>query len=255
MEQNKTLLIILSVALFLAAILSVGLWFFYPREEVAGTPASVESAGVLAGDPIEWVRRNEIPALTQSGEEAKDDVIIVYGESPEEKIPEVSAPARSNSAAPYPPAVTSPPVRSPAVSTAPAVKKSPPPAPAAPRVAAAPRAADTGTKPATTPSAPAPAPKAAPPASAPKTVRVREFSIQVGAFSSRDRADELNEVLKEKGLSGQVFYADGPRLYRLRIGPYTNQSEAEKFLGWVRSIDGFQDSMIFERTATRTVVN
>jgi hypothetical protein len=67
--------------------------------------------------------------------------------------------------------------------------------------------------------------------------------------------EELNEVLKEKGLAGQVFYADGPKLYRLRIGPYTNQAEAEKFLAWVRSIDGFQDSMIFERSTTRTSVN
>ena len=112
------------------------------------------------------------------------------------------------------------------------------------------------------PSIPA-APAARPQTSAPatkteprtKTVTVKEYSIQVGAFSSRDRVEELNEVLKEKGLAGHIFYADGPGLYRLRIGPYTNQAEAEKFLGWVRSIDGFQDSMIFERNATRTVVN
>ncbi|MDR1932756.1 MAG: SPOR domain-containing protein [Spirochaetales bacterium] len=235
MEQNKTLLIILSVALFLAAILSVGLWFFYPREEAAGTPMAVESAEALAGDPIEWVRRNEIPALTQSEPVPGDDLIIVYGETPEEK-PAETDPARSNSAAPYPPAVTLPQAAAPAVKkeTVPAVSK--------------PRTPDSTVT-------PAPAKPAAKPAPAAKTVQVREFSIQVGAFSSRDRAEELNEVLKAKGLAGQVFYADGPKLYRLRIGPYTNQNEAEKFLGWVRGIDGFQDSMIFERTTARQVVN
>jgi DedD protein len=100
--------------------------------------------------------------------------------------------------------------------------------------------------------APAP-PVSAPPAAYP--VRGREFSIQVGAFSSRDRAEALNEVLKEKGLVGNVVYADGPRLYRLRIGPYTNKEEAEKFLGWVRTMNGFESSMIFERGPARAAVN
>ena len=217
MEQNKTLLVILSAALFLAAILSVGLWFFYPREEVAGAPASTDSAGTLTGDPIEWVRRNELPPLTQSEAEAKDDVIIVYGH-PENENPATTAP--------YPPATPPPSV------TVPTVKKELPAVPK-PQVVATPKPAAPQTK----------------------TVTVKEYSIQVGAFSNRDRVEELNEVLKGKGLAGHVSYVDGANLYRLRIGPYTNQAEAEKFLTWVRGIDGFQDSMIFERKATRTVVN
>jgi cell division septation protein DedD len=225
MEQNKTLLVILSVALFLAAILSVGLWFFYSREEFAGSPAAPEAAGNLTDDPIEWVRRNEIPALNQSETEPKDDLIIVYGQSetqPADPVREGAAPYPPEA---QPPAIT-PPVKKQEVPAV-VIPKSPP-RPAAPK--------------------PAPQPQT-------KTVRVKEYSIQVGAFSNRDRVEELSEVLKEKGLAGQVFYADGPKLYRLRIGPYTNQAEAEKFLAWVRSIDGFQDSMIFERSATRTIVN
>jgi cell division protein FtsN len=233
MEQNKTLLVILSVALFLAAILSVGLWFFYPREDVAGNPAGMESAAVVSDDPIEWVRRNEIPALTPQPEAPQKD-IIVYGEDPEKSGD--ASPATTNSV-PYPPASAPPAV------TAPAPKKEPVPAVTKPRIAA----------PAPKPAASAPKPSA--PAPETRSVRVKEFSIQVGAFSSRDRAEELNEVLKEKGLTGQVFFADGPQLYRLRIGPYTNKDEAEKFLGWVRSINGFESSMIFERNAIRTVAN
>jgi cell division protein FtsN len=236
MEQNKTLLIILSVALFLAAILSVGLWFFYPREETAGVSVAGETARAEADDPIEWVRRNNFPALSQpEPEDPQEDVIIVhpvYGETPEEKLPAEADPvqadpARSNPV-PYPPA--------PPAVTAPAVK----PPPASPPPARQPEKPRTVT---------------APPPAAPKTVTVQEYSIQVGAYSSRDRAEELNQVLKEKGLAGQVFYADGPRLYRLRIGPYTNKAEAEKFLGWVRTINGFEESMIFERKAARTVAN
>jgi cell division septation protein DedD len=224
MEQNKTLLVILSVALFLAAILSVGLWFFYSREEIAGGPVAAEAVGNLTDDPIEWVRRNEIPSLARNETEPKDDLIILYGQT------ETENPAQKD-AAPYPPSAQPP------AGAAPPVKKQEVPTVAIPK--SPPR-----------PSAPKPAPQPQT-----KTVRVKEYSIQVGAFSNRDRVEELNEVLKEKGLAGQVFYADGPKLYRLRIGPYTNQAEAEKFLAWVRSIDGFQDSMIFERSATRTTVN
>ena len=215
MEQNRTLLVIVSVALFLAAILSVGLWFFYPREEIAGTPAAADTTGII--DPIEWVRRNEMPPLTSTPAEPKDDIVIVYGLSDDEK-------PVTPGTAPFPPAQSAPPV------TLPGIKKDVPSVPR-PQV-----------------TSPKPAPQT-------KTVSVKEYSIQVGAFSNRDRVEELNEVLKEKGLAGQVSFADGPKLYRLRIGPYTNQEEAQKFLSWVRSIDGFQNSMIFERMATRTVVN
>ncbi|MDR1626708.1 MAG: SPOR domain-containing protein [Spirochaetia bacterium] len=223
MEQNKTLLIILSVALFLATILSVGLWFFYPREDVAGSPPDAENAAVLADDPIEWVRRNEIPALAPQPETPKEDLIIVYGEKPEQGDKTDPPPA-----APYPSAPVAP----------------RPPAPKKEQVSPVPR-----------PQVKAPPAVSAPAPARTRSVRVTEFSIQVGAFSSRDRAEELNEVLKEKGLAGQVFYAEGPRLYRLRIGPYTNRGEAEKFLGWVRGINGFESSMIFERNATRTIAN
>ncbi|MDR1317033.1 MAG: SPOR domain-containing protein [Spirochaetales bacterium] len=232
MEQNKTLLIIVSVALFLATILSIGLWCFYPREDVAGSPdTDPHSAALVSDDPIEWVRRNEIPALTPQPEgiSPKEDLIIVYGEDP--------GPA----AAPPPPAVAPP---SPYPPAAPQLVPPPPSRKEAPAASAPPEK----------PRVRVPAPPAAAPPVA-YTARGREFSIQVGAFSSRDRAEELNEVLKEKGLMGQVVYADGPKLYRLRIGPYTNKDEAEKFLGWVRTMNGFESSMIFERNAVRATAN
>jgi DedD protein len=63
--------------------------------------------------------------------------------------------------------------------------------------------------------------------------------------------------LKEKGLAGQIVVreVEGTRFYRLRIGPYENKAEAEKFLNWVKEIKGFEESMIFERRGTRTVAN
>ncbi|MDR2588209.1 MAG: SPOR domain-containing protein [Spirochaetales bacterium] len=226
MERNKILLIILSACLFLAAIVSVGLWFFYPREQAVGLSQQTEETHTSGDDPIEWVRRSDFPALSQAPQEQQEDMIIVYGESGEEN---------KTAAAPTPPEsvpyTAKPPA--PAVS-APVEKPAPPPAPVKPA-------------PPKTAKAPKPAPQ--------KTASVKEYSIQVGAYSTRSRAEEMNQVLKAKGLAGWVFYADGRNVYRLRIGPYTNKAEAEKFLGWVRSIQGFEESQIYERNAVRTAAN
>jgi len=86
MEQNKTLLIIVSVALFLACLLGVGLWLFYPRGKPAekGPVAATEKSPNF--DPIEWVRtKDEFPKLQPKAEEKKEDVVILYGEKTEKK--------------------------------------------------------------------------------------------------------------------------------------------------------------------------
>jgi cell division protein FtsN len=91
----------------------------------------------------------------------------------------------------------------------------------------------------------------------PKTVTVKEYTIQVGSFTSLDKAEEAGKLLKAKGLNGQIVVREvgGTRYYRLRIGPYENKEEAEKFLSWVKEIRGFESSMIFEGKGTRTVAN
>jgi len=235
MEQNKTLLIILSVALFLAAVLSLGLWFFHPRGTETGGSAVAKTGEATTFDPIEWVRtREDFPALKEPEDKHRDDVIIVYGEDPKAPKPPVET-------APAPPPAPPPPPSAapmPSTTTVPAPKT----------VSPAPPPAKDGEKP--RPSAPAAK-------GTPKTAAIREYSIQVGSFASRDRAEEAGRVLREKGLSGQILSREvnGSRFYRLRIGPYTNKEEAEKFLGWVRGIQGFENSLIFEGWATRPVAN
>jgi cell division protein FtsN len=219
MEQNKVLLIIVSVALFVAALLSVGLWLFYPRQSAAVSSPVAESGKPSSFDPIEWVRtKEEFPALQTSEDEDKDDVIIVYGEK------EAPKPAPST-----------------------------PPAPTTP-VPAAPKPAEPVAQPAP---APRPQPKKPEVKPKPRAVTVREYSIQVGSFSSRDKAEEAGKLLKDKGLAGQILSREvnGAQFYRLRIGPYENKGEAEKFLTWVRGIQGFENSLIFEGYATKTVAN
>jgi cell division protein FtsN len=217
MEQNKILLITVSVALFLAAILSVGLWLFYPRQKEAGASAVTPAGKSSTFDPIEWVRtREEYPSFTERKDDKKDDVIIVYGE---EKAPQTreQAPAAPKT-----------------VPVADIPRQAPEPPKAAPRPRQEPAAVQK-----------------------PKTVTVREYSIQVGSFSSRDRAEQAGQVLRDKGLAGQIVSREvnGAQFYRLRVGPYTNKAEAEKFLTWIRQIQGFENSLIFEGYGTRTVPN
>lgn len=230
MEQNKNLLIIVSVALFLSSLLGVGLWLFYPRGKPAetGLVATIEQSPDF--DPIEWVRtKEEFPQLQPKEEEKKEDVVILYGEKTEKKqvSPALSAPATApEPARQIPPKVLSP---------TPSVTKKP--APPVSTIKKAPEKDRT--------------------AAVPKTVTVKEYSIQVGSFTSPDKAEEAGKLLKAKGLNGQIVVRDvaGIRYYRLRIGPYENKEEAEKFLSWVKEIRGFENSMIFEGRGTRTIAN
>ncbi|MGO9409969.1 MAG: SPOR domain-containing protein [Spirochaetia bacterium] len=73
-----------------------------------------------------------------------------------------------------------------------------------------------------------------------------DFWIQTGSYKSQSKADELIATLADKGLSGKVFSYDvhGGTYYRVRIGPYTNQGEADKFLSIVKQIQGLETSYV-----------
>lgn len=93
---------------------------------------------------------------------------------------------------------------------------------------------------------PTPVPK---PTTPPRRLeRVTEYWIQAGSFQSRSKADALNEKLVEHGFQGQVKTREvnSSTYYRVRIGPYQNKKEAEKFLEWLKVLDGMQRSFITE---------
>ena len=88
------------------------------------------------------------------------------------------------------------------------------------------------------PSRPTPVPR--------RTQRVIEYWIQAGSFIKRSSADALNEKLAEHGFQGQVKTSelDGITHFRVRIGPYENKKEAEKFLDWLKVLKGMEESYI-----------
>ncbi len=104
-----------------------------------------------------------------------------------------------------------------------------------------------------------PAPKAVQPAPAPvnpvKKVRVTEYWIQAGSFSHRSSAEEAKESLQEKEFESVIFTKDvnGTQYFRVRIGPYKYKAEAEKFLTYVKNIDNFESSQIFEVYVEKTL--
>ncbi|MFW6223525.1 MAG: SPOR domain-containing protein [Spirochaetota bacterium] len=253
MEHSKTLIVIVSVSLFVAVVLGLGLVLFYPREapEVAGAGGQAGSAGGF--DAIEYLRDPdaEQPSLEAEEDEdedseEEDDVIIVYGEAVEERPDEDRAdedrrePGERDSSGERDTSGEG----ADGTEAAPAERE---PAPEAERPAERAQEPETA-QPART------APQRAP-ESRTREEQVTEYWIQVIATTSRDRVEMAHERLREHELSGRITtkVVDGRTFYRLRVGPYTNKSEAAKFLDWVVDIEGFADSYISEEYRTRTV--
>lgn len=115
----------------------------------------------------------------------------------------------------------------------------PPPAPA-PVVTPAPP------PPRPAPPAPRPAPVAVPapppPAAAPAPVALQtDFWVQAGSFSTLINAERARESLALRGITSIIENREvgGRDWFRVRIGPYASQDEADHWLALVRSIDGF----------------
>ena len=90
---------------------------------------------------------------------------------------------------------------------------------------------------------------------APRTVKVSEYWIQAGSFKSQTRADDVNGRLAKLGIPGTIRTREiaGETYFRVRIGPYENRPEAEKFLGYLKGVEGLADSYISLVPRTKTV--
>ena len=208
MEKHKTIWIIFSVA-FLALVVVLGVLLFLPREnsslaEASGPVRDAEGSF----DPIQWVRTSqEPPGLVKRDEEAPpEEFIVVLGEAVPERTPVVVVE--------QPAARDLPPVRTPVQ----------------------PKASE--------PAKTVPVQEPAKPAL--KTVKGTEYWIQTGSFTSKTRAEQVRESLSSKGVVSRIVSkdVDGSNFFRVRVGPYQNKEEAEKFLGWIKGIENFENSYI-----------
>jgi cell division protein FtsN len=177
---------------------------------------------------VEWVRsEQEAPGLEEVSPEGGDEenFVVVYGESDEEpetaktEVREETAEDGSREAAAE------------SETSAGKPEVSPPAAEAQPSMEQA-------------------------PAPVSRTVTVKEYWIQAGSYTSRTRADRIKDELYELGLSGRILSkdVDGTQYYRVRIGPYSQKAEADKFLTWVKEKDNFENSYISEVYRKKTIV-
>jgi DedD protein len=246
MEKKKLLLVAISVGVFLVIVIGAVL-LVSPRTpspaaaaaakpekpEQPIPPENIDEPG--AGDPpasvnaVDLVRNlDDIPGLQPLPEDKpQDNVFYIYGENPGEVV----TVDRSSGGAGNRLIVDVPRPSAVAVPDAPRAVK-PAPAPAARQ----------------TPAARPPAPKAA----APAPSRARDnYWVQTGSFSTIARAEAVKDTLSSKGISSLVENREvqGKTYFRVRVGPYTSKNEADYWLALIKSIHGFEESLVFKTPA------
>ena len=274
MEQGKVLLIIVAVTVVLAAVIGIGIWLFYPRdEEAAGSLAQglTESTG-FEWEPLDYLSgEGGLPELGETPEEEPDEFEVTYGVAEEtetsietQTLSPPTGPGVSGDADIGPDSGRPSTGRQPgsglivedrpategaSVTTAPTASR-----PAARETVSAPKAetppagvrAAADTEPTR---AAAGAPAARP------DVTSRSYWVQVISSPNRDTVDQAQRTLEEHQLETRILtkQINEKTYYRLRLGPFAVRPEAEKFLAWVQEIEGFSGSMIFVDYSTPTI--
>jgi DedD protein len=218
-EQKKLLLVAVSVGVFLLVTITAAVAILTPKanmQETAYTTARPYPSGELLPATVGSSGIQQ-PALT-----AQETVNQVESSVPAAAVDIVVPEPTNNMAIPDNKQETLTPVRN-AATEAPASK---------PVVAAKPAASKST------------APAAKPAASKAKTTN--DYWIQTGAYSSMVRAEDVKELLSSKGITSIIENreVDGRILYRVRLGPYTSEKEANYWLPLVKSISEFSDSQI-----------
>ncbi|MDR1106708.1 MAG: SPOR domain-containing protein [Treponema sp.] len=275
MEKKKIILVAVSVGVFLVIAISAAILIVTPKTsgtavaavrpaspglprdyripEAASRPSGGipgEGAGPASLDAVDMVRNADGIQGIQSpprataiqenyfyinGENAEDSyrveandteappsrVVITVPKPTTAAVPDVPVPVRAGTAAPESGSRPRAPAREPAAPAKPAARTAAGSAVAGSAVAKSPAAA---------PSAPA----------------YRDYWVQAGAFSAKIRAEGAREILASKGITSIIEnrVVDGKTWYRVRVGPYTSENEANYWLSLVKTIDGFTESQV-----------
>jgi len=236
-------------------------------------------------DPVELVQQpKEVPGLQKAPEGASrqgGDFHIngsggVSGKSAETiiSVPKPSTAAVPD-AAPAGRAVSAPVQAAPKSSASAPAQAAPKPAASAPVQTASKPAASAATQAASKPAASAPVQTASKPAAsaaaqaAPKssasaaqtqakpasaqTKVYNDYWVQTGAFSTIAGAEGVKATLSSKGITSIIENreVEGRTVFRVRVGPYTSQNEANYWLSLIRSIGGFEDSQVRQTQSRR----
>jgi DedD protein len=74
------------------------------------------------------------------------------------------------------------------------------------------------------------------------------YWVQIGSYTMKSGADKAKANLSERGLVSVIFdnEVQGKTYYRVRVGPYVSQAEADYWLRLVKEIDGYEKSQIWK---------
>jgi DedD protein len=242
MEQKKLLFVAISVGVFLVIVIGAGILVFAPQAQAAGTNPILPGAAVssyttptVPSGPLRQPEASADTADTPADKPASVDAagLLQNGVQGLQTPPEDAQAAENGLVT-----VTIDP------KPAAGVPAAEPQGRAVPAVQAKPKAA--------APVKPAPKPAAAAPA-APAVKTYNNYWVQAGSFSAKGRAEDVKETLAAKGITSIIENRDinGATYFRVRIGPYTSQNEADYWLSLVKSINGFEDSQVWQSSSVR----
>ncbi|MBI5117911.1 SPOR domain-containing protein [Candidatus Poribacteria bacterium] len=190
-----------------------------PEAEPSPAPAVPPSASPTTPAPAVMT-----PGVSSEKPAAASAAPAPAPEAPKQAVPAPAAQPKPAVAIPQKPKVAEPP---------PAPKPQPASAAPAPKPEPKPASAAPASKPEPKPVAVAPSPKpepakpAVPPAK--KEISKTQYAIQVSASRDKSMAVAEAEILKQKGFPSYVEETGGAgKLYRVKIGPFPSEAEANK---------------------------
>ncbi|MDR3355748.1 MAG: SPOR domain-containing protein [Spirochaetaceae bacterium] len=248
MEKKKLLLVSVSVGLFLVIVIGASILVFSPRdyssltksEQVPVSPGSPratveETPGVLVTETPRVLPEPAAPPVTVAAETQPklENVIYINGDNAEnavrvERLNDGNTRTIITIPSPHENIIT---LAAPPAAAAASSPVSPPPAePVAHAVPAAP---------------PSGGAKAAKPAPKPA------WWVQTNSYSKKAYADKAKEFLASKGITSVVTNGNvgGKTYYRVRVGPYTSQSEADYWLSLIKTIEGMENSLVWKSSS------
>ncbi|GHU80390.1 hypothetical protein FACS189468_0090 [Spirochaetia bacterium] len=258
MEKKKLLLVAVSVGVFLVIVVGAAILVFTPGAASSADPVITERTLAPASpppgqaatvDPADLVRSNELQGLQvpPSATAIQENNIYINGETEALTMDRSTGDGSTRTVINIPrPSVAV------ASGAAPAEPRKAPPQPA-PAPAPQPAAKKAAPQPRPAPAAVKPAASAAPPAKQVPVKTAKDFWVQTGSYSTRTGADGVKETLSSKGIGAIIVNRElnGKTYYRVRVGPYTSQNEADYWLALIKAINGFEDSQIWESQSQR----
>jgi cell division septation protein DedD len=238
MEHKQTLWIISAVGVFLLAVIGAALIFYSPSATVVSKgpqeltyspPVPIAAPVAAAPEPVAAAPVNTTPVGAIPGTPAVTDVNAA---STGVTLQEAQYKALLE-----------------ALAAAVVSKEKAPDAPVPSVTALSSKAREAAAQRPAAVAKPAPASAAAVATPAPvKPAASNQYWIQAAAFTSKNNADNARVALESAKIPGEVFThtdANGTIVYRVRVGPYSNKSEAEYWQTQIGQLKNFSGAQTF----------